>query len=68
MEKIKRIEYISLAIVLSAIAVVFLHSNIVISNFTYSPRWFVANAIHSTFIFAVPIFFYDFWGDVIRFS
>lgn len=57
MEKSKRIEYISLASVLSAIAVVFLHANVTIADFNYSPYWFVANIIHSTFIFAVPIFF-----------
>lgn len=57
MEQTKRIDYISLASVLSAIAVVFLHSNGAVSYFTNSPRWFFANVIHSTFIFAVPIFF-----------
>ncbi|WP_407421275.1 acyltransferase, partial [Methanobrevibacter sp.] len=57
MEKTKRIQYISLASVLSAIAVVFLHSNVAVSYFSNSSRWFFANIIHSTFIFAVPIFF-----------
>ena len=52
-----RIEYISLASVLSAIAVVFLHSNEWANHFSTSPEWFSANLIHAVFIFAVPIFF-----------
>lgn len=53
----KRIEYISLASVLSASAVVFLHANECVGQFSYARYWFTANFIHSVFIFAVPLFF-----------
>lgn len=52
-----RIEYISLASVLSAIAVVILHVNWCVLNFSLDSYWFSANLFHSIFIFAVPIFF-----------
>lgn len=55
--KNERIEYISLASVLSAIAVVFLHANECVGEFSYASYWFSANFIHSVFIFAVPLFF-----------
>ena len=55
--KNKRIEYISLASVLSAIAVVFLHANECVAEFSFARYWFTANFIHSVFIYAVPIFF-----------
>lgn len=57
MDKNQRIGYISLASVLSAVAVVFLHSNVTVADFNYSGYWLIANIIHSTFIYAVPIFF-----------
>ncbi|MBE6490730.1 MAG: acyltransferase [Methanobrevibacter sp.] len=57
MQKNQRIEYISLASVLSAIAVVFLHANVTVADFNYSWYWLIANIIHSAFIFAVPVFF-----------
>jgi len=60
----KRIEYISLASVLSAVAVVFLHANVCVGQFSYDSYWFNANFIHSVFIFAVPLF-HDIWSDVI---
>lgn len=53
----KRIEYISLASVLSAIAVVYLHANGCFWQFSTSSYWFTANIIESVFYFAVPIFF-----------
>ena len=53
----ERIQYISLASVLSAIAVVFLHANECAGNFSYARYWVTANIIHSIFIFAVPLFF-----------
>lgn len=53
----KRIEYISLASVLSAIAVVFLHVNESVKYFGLNADWFSANIIHSIFFPAVPIFF-----------
>lgn len=59
-EKIKmnmKIEYISLASVISAIAVVFLHTNEVFWQFSMERYWFTANIIESVFYFAVPIFF-----------
>lgn len=55
--KTKRIEYISLASVVSAIAVVFLHANDCFWSFSTSRYWFTANIIESVFYFAVPIFF-----------
>lgn len=53
-----RIEYISLASVLSAIAVIFLHSNECIKNFSLVGfDWISSIFIHSIFFPAVPIFF-----------
>ena len=52
-----RIEYISLASVLSAIAVVYLHANGCFWDFSTSRYWITANMIESIFYFAVPIFF-----------
>lgn len=52
-----RIEYISLASVLSAIAVVYMHANGCFWNFSQSRYWITANIIESVFYFAVPIFF-----------
>ena len=52
-----RIEYISLASVVSALAVVFLHANACFWHFGTSRYWFSANIIESVFYFAVPIFF-----------
>ena len=56
--KRKKIEYISLASVISALAVVFLHVNN--TFWTVSPTertWISANIIESVFYFAVPVFF-----------
>lgn len=53
----KRIEYISLASVLSAIAVVYMHTNSCFWDFSTTRYWFTANIIESVFYFAVPIFF-----------
>lgn len=53
----KRIEYISLASVISAIAVVFLHVNDCFWSFSTASYWFYANIIESLFYFAVPVFF-----------
>ncbi len=52
-----RIEYISLASVVSAIAVVFLHTNGCFFAFSTARYWFTANIMESVFYFAVPIFF-----------
>lgn len=57
MNKNNRIEYISLASVLSAIAVVILHVNWCVGDFSLDSYWFTSNFFHSVFIFAVPIFF-----------
>ncbi|MDY5912288.1 MAG: acyltransferase [Inconstantimicrobium porci] len=62
MEKSKvqnqNINYISLASLISAIAVVFLHSNGVFWNFNATAGyWKSANIIESVFYFAVPVFF-----------
>ena len=56
----KRIEYITLASVLSAIAVVFLHTNEYVLYFAETGgnlNWFLANFVHSICFPAVPIFF-----------
>lgn len=52
-----RIEYISLASVVSALAVIFLHTNDCFWTFSTARYWFSANIIESVFYFAVPIFF-----------
>lgn len=57
MNKSNRIEYISLASVLSAIAVVYLHANGCFWTFSTSRYWITANVIESVFYFAVPMFF-----------
>ena len=49
--------YISLLSVISAIAVVVLHTNGIFWNFSNEPYWFGANIIECLFYFAVPIFF-----------
>ena len=49
--------YISLLSVISAIAVVILHSNGIFWHFSREPYWFGANIIECLFYFAVPIFF-----------
>lgn len=49
--------YISLLSVLSAIAVVILHSNGCYWRFSTQRYWITANVINSVFIFAVPVFF-----------
>lgn len=54
--KQKRIEYIDLANVLAAFAVVFLHTNSCFWNFSKSRYWLTANFIECIFIFAVPVF------------
>ena len=56
-EKKETINYITLASVVSAIAVVFLHTNGCFWHFSNSRYWFTANIIESVFYFAVPIFF-----------
>ena len=45
-----RIEYISLASVLSAIAVIYIHANGCIWSFSYARYWFTANIIEGIFI------------------
>ena len=52
-----RIEYISLASVLSAIAVVYLHANGCFWNFSRERYWVTANILECLFYFAVPVFF-----------
>ena len=55
--KTKKIEYIDLAGVIAAIAVVFLHTNGCFWEFSKSRYWLTANFIEGVFIFAVPVFF-----------
>ena len=66
--KNNRIEYISLASVVSAIAVVYLHANGCFWNFSHARYWFTANIIESVFYFAVPIFFMISGAMLIDFS
>ncbi len=66
--KTKKIDYISLASVISAIAVVYLHTNDCFWNFSTANYWFEANIIESVFYFAVPIFFMISGAMLIDFS
>lgn len=52
----KRKEYIQNLSVISAFAVVMLHTNGVFWKFSYERYWVTANVIESVFYFAVPIF------------
>lgn len=52
-----KIEYITLLNVLSAIAVVFLHTNNCFWTFSTESYWFSANIVECLFYFAVPVFF-----------
>lgn len=52
-----RIEYISLASLVSAMAVVFLHANGCFHTFSTGRYWISANVIEAVFYFAVPVFF-----------
>ena len=53
----KRKVYLDYLNVLSAFAVVMLHTNNVFWTFSYNRYWLSANIIESVFYFAVPIFF-----------
>lgn len=53
----KQIEYISVLNVVSAIAVVILHSNGIFWTFSNERYWFRSNIIECVMYFAVPIFF-----------
>lgn len=53
----QRIDYLSTLNVISAVAVVFLHSNSCFWVFSRERYWFTANIIESVFYFAVPVFF-----------
>lgn len=55
--KKQRINYLSLASVISAFAVVMLHTNGVFWRFSTENYWFTANIIESVMYFAVPVFF-----------
>lgn len=58
MESNNRIQYISLASVISAISVVYLHTNsYCFWDFSVSRAWMTSNIIESFFHFPVPIFF-----------
>ena len=52
-----RLDYISLVNVISAISVVFLHSNGIFWQYSNSRWWITADIIESFFYFAVPCFF-----------
>ena len=52
----KRIDYISLASVLSAIAVIYMHTS-TFWTFERNILWFYSDIIESVFYFAVPVFF-----------
>lgn len=53
----KKIDYITFLSVVSAISVVFLHTNGCFWSFSKEKYWFTANIIECLFYFAVPIFF-----------
>lgn len=52
-----RKSYITILKCISAIAVVFLHTNGCFWFFSYEPYWKTANVIESLFYFAVPVFY-----------
>ena len=56
-KKVNNIEYISYLSVISAIAVIILHTNGVFWSFSKARLWITANIIECAFYFAVPIFF-----------
>ena len=68
MLKNNRIEYISLASVFSAIAVIYIHTNGIFWGFSTGRVWFTANIIECIFYFAVPIFFMIFGAMLIDFN
>lgn len=53
----EKIPYLTLAQVISALAVVFLHTNGVFCNFSTERWWATSNIIECVFNFAVPVFF-----------
>ncbi len=53
----QKINYLSLASVISAFAVVILHTNGVFWQFSTESYWATANLIETTLYFAVPVFF-----------
>lgn len=57
MPKAAHLSYISVLTVLSALAVMFLHTNGCFWDFTYGAWWPSANIIECVFYFAVPVFF-----------
>lgn len=60
-----RIGYIDLLGVISAFAVVVLHVNEVIHQFSYDSYWFTANIIECVMYFAVPIFLFISTGTLL---
>ncbi len=57
MPKSNRLKHISLLSVLSAFAVVFIHTNGCFWRFSYDKYWISANVIEEILSFAVPVFF-----------
>ena len=53
----KKLEYISILNVISAFAVIMLHTNGCFWDFSYERYWFTANIIEPVMYFAVPVFF-----------
>ena len=53
----KRVHYLSLASVISAFAVIMLHTNGCFWSFSKERYWITANIIESVMYFAVPVFF-----------
>lgn len=53
----KKINYLSLASIISSFAVVMLHTNEVFGIYSQEPYWIIANIIESVMYFAVPVFF-----------
>ncbi len=66
--KSERKEYISLLNVLSAFAVVLLHTNNCFWTFSPERYWFTANIIESVMYFAVPVFFMITGATLISYS
>lgn len=56
MEK-RRIEYLPVIQVISAFAVIVLHTNTIFWKYSTEPWWFSANLLECLFYFAVPVFY-----------
>jgi len=57
MNRSERVNYLSLLSVISAYAVVMVHTNEIFYTFSHERYWFTANIMEQILLFAVPVFF-----------